>query len=110
MQMLRPECELVCTGLFEEIITIDVHKISIKGSRIKPKFLSISALQSYQIQIQDEYSNQQLLLSFVFHMPPFPPIQQMGVRMKIDGEVVFEQGKIPRGYFVFGKGEVCEPS
>lgn len=110
VQVLRPECELVCTGLFDEVITIDVHKVSIKGKRIKPKFLAISALQSYRIELQDEESDERLELAIDFHMPAFLPLQQMGVRIKVDGQVVFEQGKIPRGYFVFGKGEVCEPS
>lgn len=109
-QALRAECELDCTGLFDEVLTIDIHKVAIKGHRIKPKFLAISALQTYKIDLLDDQSGEQLELLIDFHLPAFIPFQRLGLRMKIDGQVVFEQGKIPRGYFVFGNGETCEPS
>ena len=106
----NPECELRCRGLFNLTMCIDVKKITVNGQRISPKIFAISALQNYQLELLDEASNERLQLLIDFHLPAFLPFKHIGIRMKIDNEVVFEQGKIPRGYFVFGNGETCEPS
>ena len=106
----NPECELQCRGLFNLTIHIDVKKIIVNGQRISPKLFAISALQTYQLELMDETTGERLQLLIDFHLPAFLPFKHIGIRMKIGNEVVFEQGKIPRGYFVFGNGETCEPS